>query len=247
MAQSLGRQPTDTEFAAALRSETGLDLPAFREYLRKQLTIQKYLMSKKKSVIEAVKAPTEADILREYNLAKAQFIRPDTVRYTIIQVPFGTDPAEKTRARELGDQLVREIGSNASKFDEVVVRSQAQGSALAYRAGDGGYLPRNTQALQVVGQVFLDAAFTLKQGEVSRLLETPQAFNIIKITETYEQKSLGLDDLYQLCSQGTIRDYIRQAMLQQVQQAAIDQATQELVTELRAGNPFQVYDNNLTW
>jgi hypothetical protein len=36
MAQTAGRQPTDPEFAAAVMNETGLDLAAFREQIRRQ-------------------------------------------------------------------------------------------------------------------------------------------------------------------------------------------------------------------
>jgi parvulin-like peptidyl-prolyl isomerase len=245
MAEQVGRQPTDAEFAAAIRSETGLELAAFREQIRRQFLVQKYLMAKKQSILDSAKAPTEAEIINAYNLNKAQFVRPDTVRFSLIQVTFGDAAADKTKAREVADRLVRDIGSSPSKFDEMVVKSQSPNSG--YQAGDGGYLPRNAQAQQVVGAEFLNTAFNLKQGEVSRLIETPRAFSIIKVIETYDQKSLVLDDIFQLGTRMTVRDYIGNAMLQERQQAVIDKATQELVTELRAGNTFQIYDNNISW
>ncbi|MDR2079818.1 MAG: peptidylprolyl isomerase, partial [Treponema sp.] len=123
--------------------------------------------------------------------------------------------------------------------------AQVQGSG--YQGGDGGYLPRNLPAQQMVGQSFMDAAFALRQGEVSRLIEGQRGYQIIKVTEKYEQKNLDPDDLVQPGSRMTVRDYIGNMLLQERQQAVVEKATAELVTELRRGNTFQVFENNLVW
>jgi parvulin-like peptidyl-prolyl isomerase len=221
-------------------------MPAFREQLRRQLVMQKYLMSKKQSLIEnGIRVPTEAEVLNTYNLTRSQFVRPDTVRFSMIQVPFGENAATKTAARGQADRLSREIGSNPSKFDEVVLRGQAPNSG--YQAGDGGYLPRNLEAAQLVGQEFINIAFNLRQGEVSNVIEGQRGFQIIKITETYAMRSLELDDIFQLGTRMTVRDYIGNVLLQERQMEVLTQAQQELVTELRAGRTFQVFERYLTW
>jgi parvulin-like peptidyl-prolyl isomerase len=245
MVQAIGRQPTEAEFATAIRNETGFEMPAFRDQVRRQLITQKYLMSKKQSTIESVKVPTTEDIVSTYNLTKSQFVRPDTVRFSMIQVDYGTDAAAKTRAKDLADRLIREIGASASKFDEVVLRGQAPNSG--YQAGDGGYLPRNMDAARIVGQEFINVAFSLKQGEVSKLMEGARGYQIIKITETYAQRNLELDDIYQLGTRMTVRDYIGNYMLHERQMEVLSRATQELVAELRAGKTYQIFDKNLVW
>jgi parvulin-like peptidyl-prolyl isomerase len=245
MVQSIGRQPTETEFATAIRNESGLELPAFRELVRKQLITQKYLMSKKQDQINAVKDPTAAEIQEAYNLAKAQLVRPDTVRFSIIQIPYGNDAATKTKAKELADRLLREIDSNPAKFDETFIKAQVPNSG--YIANEGGYLPRSTLAQQRVGADFLTAAFNLRQGEVSKLINGARSYQIIKVTETYGQKTLEMDDIFQLGSRITVREYITRALLQERQQLAVESATKELLSELRRGNPFQVFENNINW
>jgi len=245
MVQAIGRQPTDAEFAMAIRNETGLEVSAFREQLRRQLTVQKYLMSQKQSTIESVRPPTDDEISSMYNLSRSEFVRPETVRFSMIQVPFGADATTKTRARELADRLSREIGNNASKFDEVALRGQAANAG--FQAGDGGYLPRNMEAAQIVGQEFITAAFALAQGEVSRVIEGQLGYQIIKVTEKYAMRSLELDDIFQLGTRVTVREYIRNTLMQQRQMAVLAQASQELVAELRAGRTFQVFDRNLNW
>jgi len=245
MGQAIGRQPTDAEFATAIKNETGLEMPAFRDQTRRQLLTQKYLMAKKQSSFENIKAPTDAEITSYYNLNKAQLTRPDTVRFSMIQIEYGPDAASKTKAKNLADSLIREIGSSPSKFDEVVLRGQSPNSG--YQAGDAGYLPRNMEAAQVVGQDFITTAFNLKQGDVSKLMEGVRGYQIIKVTETYAQKNLELDDIFQLGSRMTVRGYIGNSMLQARQMETLKKATEELVAELRAGKTFQIFERNLTW
>jgi parvulin-like peptidyl-prolyl isomerase len=240
--QTLGRVPTDEEFARAIRNETGLELTVFRDQMRRQAIIQRYLVSKKQDILQSVKAPTEAEIVDFYNNNKTEFVRPDTVRVSMILVPYGQD---RVKARALADRLIQEIGSSASKFDEAVQKSHAPDSG--YQGGDAGYLPRNEQAQQRVGQALLRTAFSLKQGEVSSLVESPQGFNILKITETLEMKPLTLDDMVQPGANMTVKRYIENYLSQQRQQEVMAKAQQELVTELRTGNPFQVFEANLNW
>jgi parvulin-like peptidyl-prolyl isomerase len=242
LAQSLGRQPTDAEFEAAIKSQTGMDLATFKDQLKRQLIIQKYLLSTKQDLIKTIKEPTDDEIKDFYELNKTKLIRPDTVRFSMIFVPYGSN---KAKAKELADKLVKDIATNPAKFDEAVLRAQASGSG--YQAGDGGYLPKTAEAQKIVGAEFMNVAFSLKQGEVSRLIENQQGYQIIKITETYSQKNLELDDIYQLGTRVTVRDYIKNYLWQLRQQAILDQASKELVTELRSNQPFQIFEKNIAW
>ena len=97
MKSKIGRDPTDKEFEDAVKAETGLKLADFKEQMRRQLTIQKYLMTKKRASFESIKQPTEAEISSMYELSKAKLVRPDTVRFSIIFVPRaeGSDGQKK--------------------------------------------------------------------------------------------------------------------------------------------------------
>jgi len=246
MSQQLGgRQPTDAEYAQAVMNETGLDVNTFREQLRRQMIIQKYLLHRKGDLINSVRMPTEQEIQTEYNLLRGNLVRPETVRFSMIQVPYGPDAASRTRARTLAENLSREIGTDPSKFDEVVARSVAPNSG--YQAGDAGYMPRTQEARNTVGQEFMDIAFSLRQGQVSQMIEGIQGFQIIKVTENYAVRSLELNDIFQLGTRVTVREYIGQQILNHRQQAVLTQASQELVSELRANRTFTVFENNIRW
>jgi parvulin-like peptidyl-prolyl isomerase len=245
MAAQLKRQPTEAEFESAVKAETGLSMGEYRDQIRRQMLVQKYVLTKKRPLFEGLKAPTEDEIKNEYELNKGKFMRPETVRFSMIFIPIAAGADGKAKARAIADRLVREIGGSGSKFDEVMLRGQS--ADADYRAGEGGYLPKTAEAQRVVGADFLAAAFELKVGEVSRLLENPRSFQIIKITEVYGQKLLELGDLYQLGSRATVREYIGNKLLNERQADVVNTATKELVEELRAGKSFQVFEQNLTW
>jgi len=245
LAQQLGRQPTDAEFSQAVKTESGLDVQAFREQLRRQFIVQKYLMAKKGDLINSVKMPTDDEILSEYTIRKTELVRPETIRCSMIQVSYGADAAARTKAKTLADSLVKEINNDPAKFDEVAQKSVTPNSG--YLAGDAGYLPRNNEARNLLGQNFLDIAFSLKQGQVSKLIEGKDAYQIIKVTENYAGKQLELTDILQFGTRITVRDYIGQGLLNQRQQAALKQASEEIVKELRTGKTFQIYENNINW
>jgi len=245
LAQNAGRMPTEDEFAQAIRNQTGQDLPAFRESIRRQAMAQKYLDSKKGEQLRAIRPPTEAEILSEFNLLRAEFVRPETIRFSMIQVPFGPDAASRTRAQDLANRLSREIGTDPSKFDEVVLRSHAPNSG--YQAGDMGFLPRNREAMQLTGAEFINTAFALRQGEVSSLITGVQGFQIIKITETYSHRALELDDVIQPGTRVTVRQFIGQGLLEQRQREGLARATEELIRELRAQSTIEIRENNLNW
>jgi len=245
LSQQLGRQATDAEYAQAVMNESGLDVNAFREELRKQLILQKYLLTKKGDLINSIRVPTEQEILNEYNLSRASLVRPETIRFSMIQVPYGATAATRAQARTLAENLAREINSDPSRFDEVVARSVAPNSG--YQAGDAGYLPRSQEVRNTVGQLFMDTAFSLRQGQVSQLIEGVQGFQIIKVTENYGVRSLELNDIIQLGTRITVREYIGQAMLEQRQQAILAQASAELVSELRTSRTFTIFENNIRW
>jgi parvulin-like peptidyl-prolyl isomerase len=199
-------------------------------------------MSKKQSVFQAIKAPTEAEIRNHYNLIKSELTRPDTVRLSLIQVHYGSDGASKARAKELVERLNRDIGSDASKFDEAVIRAQAQGSGYQ---GTERTLGRNIQNLQMVGEEFMNTAFSIKQGEVSNIIEGPAAYQIIKVRDSYPQKSLELDDVYQIGTSITVREFISNGLAQTYLSEARERALKELSDELRKGNPFRIIEASL--
>jgi parvulin-like peptidyl-prolyl isomerase len=218
-----------------------MDRNGFKEQIRRSLVTNKYLQVKKQAMFQSLKAPTEAEILAIYNENKESFLRPDAIRLRMIAVPAATG-AEKARALDRANQLVRLIGGDAGKFDEAA--SDALKPNSGYKASDGPYLYKNEQIRAAMGIDFYDTAFRLKQGEVSKLLERADGYYIIKVTETFRQKNLTLDDIYRLEEpRATVRDYIRMSESRKRQLETYEKASEELVTELKKRGSVQIMDN----
>ena len=244
LAQQLGRAPTEAEFAREINNQFGYEVPAFREEIRRQAVTERYLLYSKGDIINSVQEPTEADILRLYNLNRTQFVQPDTIRFDMIQILFGDDAASRARARQLADQLSREISGDPGRFDMVVLRAHTPNSG--YNAGDFGFLPYSTEAQALFGTAFMDTAFNLRQGQVSGIIESIQGFLIIKVTANHAMRNLGLDDILLGATPPiTVREFIRRNLITQSQTEAVARATQLLIEELRAEGTVQVMENNL--
>ncbi|GHV86153.1 hypothetical protein AGMMS50230_17610 [Spirochaetia bacterium] len=254
MTQVLGRAPTDSEIDTELRNRTGMTRVSYKELMKRTLLTENYLKVKKQPLFEAIKPPTEAEIQVIYNDSKAKsifdngFVRPDTARIRMLMVPI-RNPGEKASASTTANTLLRQIGSDPSKFDEAVRDFRKPNSG--YISGDG-FVYKHDRIRQAMGAAFVDAAFSLKQGEVSKLVERPDGFYIIKVVETYRSKTLTLDDIYNLeDNRGiTVRQTITAAEMERRFMVALQQASEELVTELRKKGSIQIMNDTygkITW
>lgn len=234
--QALGRDPTDEEFTTIVKNETGMDVRTYRDTLRRQLLMQRYLVSKKKALIETVREPTDKDVADYYSNNREKFIRAEGVRLGIIHIPAQNEA--------LANRLIREIGSSAAKFDEKVEESRAPNSGYEARVG---FFERNQQNRQIYGQALVDSIFSLEQGKVSQLIKNSQGFFILKVTNNYPFKTLGLSDEIQPETGRLLKEYILALLRQEYQLAAYARAEQELVSELRSITPvpYQVFKQNL--
>jgi hypothetical protein len=247
LAQMLGKPPTDAEFAAVLRQQTGMDLPAYREQAKKSLTIQKYLLAKKQDVLRSITEPTAQEIEKEYDMNSTELVQPETLEFSAIVFPVSNNN-ERNKKREEANKAAREINNSAEAFDEKLQRGKAPNAG--YNVAQRSILQKNSAGQQRAGQVFMDEAFALSQGRVSKVLEIPsgpmRGYYIIKVTSKYPKKFLTLDDTH-LGYGETVRVVLRESIMQRKQQELLTRAQRELVDELRKGNPYKIFEENLNY
>lgn len=106
------------------------------------------------------------------------------------QIASDIQGAEKLIKSELDRRVAREIAARHSRAEAVLARARAGGDfgrlakeysddfATRDRGGDLGSFTRNTHTTP-----FDEAAFGLKAGQVSDIVETEYGFHIIKVTE----------------------------------------------------------------
>ncbi|AEF85030.1 putative lipoprotein [Treponema primitia ZAS-2] len=238
MASQAGRVPTDEEFNDFIKRQ-GMDITALRGQIRRQLTVQNYLIG------IAGGEPTEEQIQTMYNRNKARFVRPDTISFDYIRVPFGTGAEARTRSRARADELAKKIGSSSAVFNEE--------SAIAETSNNSGsarYIQLSTEdprVQQVFGLNFIDKALPLEENAVSGVIEGQQGFFIIKVTRKYRQANLGLEDIYRWGNAATVRDMIKSQMLQQTLTEGAAVVTNTLAENLRKEGAVEIHEQFLLW
>jgi len=257
---NLGRPPTAEELAYAFQTQFKMDEKTYRENYRKTSIFQALLTKKKGNLLktmDTIKKPTEEEILYEYNKNRQSLVRLETIEFSGIQIPFGTDAASRTKARELGNKLIQDIGGDSSKFNTAFDRAPIPNSG--YRAGKD-VVPNHNVTESVYGKGFLEAAFNLKEGQISKLIEAKDSYFIIKVTTKLEFRNLEMDDIaptylippaiLQLINTRngiTVRNLLSTILYTEKQVEIRTQAVNELISDLRAGKTFEILEKNLTW
>lgn len=123
-------------------------------------------------------AISEAAIKQYYDEHATEFGSPETrqASHILISVARQASDAEKSAAKQKAEQILQQVTQSPAKFAELATtNSQDPGSAT--KGGDLGEFGRGMMV-----KPFEDAAFALKVGEISGLVESDFGFHIIKLT-----------------------------------------------------------------
>ncbi|MCC6165116.1 MAG: peptidyl-prolyl cis-trans isomerase [Acidobacteria bacterium] len=180
-----------------------------RTEARQRLAVDKLLTSE----VEPNAVVTDADIADFYKKNPQFFMQPEAVRASHILLKADTPDAKAAAKTKAGD-LLKQIKGGAD-FAALAKEHSNDGSAQA--GGDLGFFPRG----QMV-KPFEDAAFALKPGEVSPVVETEFGYHIIKGAEHRDARTVPLAE---------VSDRIAQALRQQKQQELMQSFVQSLKTK----------------
>ncbi len=170
--------PTPEEFTKALK-KNGITEQELKDLLRRDVVIGVYI--EKQSAAGTAVTAEQAKSFYDENLDK--FKKPDSVHasHILIRVaPKATDE-EKQSAKKKGDDLLAKLKGGA---DFAEVAKQESGDLSAKQGGDLGEFSRG----QMV-KPFEDAAFGLKPGDLSEVVETQFGYHIIKSTGKTEAQT----------------------------------------------------------
>jgi len=164
--------PSTAAYDKALK-ESGLTEKELEEFARKEIYINNLIENEIASKITV----TEADAKKFYDGNAEKFKQPETVQASHILI--GIDPKasadEKNKAKEKTAALHKRAKAGedfaALAKDNSTCPSAAQGGNLGYFA-KGQMVP-----------AFETAAFALKPGEISEVVETQFGYHIIKVTD----------------------------------------------------------------
>lgn len=131
----------------------------------------------------------DAKINEYYNENIAEYKLPKRIkaRHILISVPPDSDDAVEVEARAKALKVLQELKSGAD-FTEMAKKYSDDPSKTS--GGDIGFFPRGRMI-----KPFEDAAFALKEGELSEPVRTQFGFHIIKVEKIEDERAKPLEEV----------------------------------------------------
>jgi peptidyl-prolyl cis-trans isomerase C len=207
---------TEAEFTTAL-SQRSLTLDEVKNDARMQILVNKTLEAE---ILPKV-AVAQTDLDAYYKANPDQFKAPEQVRASHILIPINSSMTEvqKTEARATAEGILKRVKAGED-FAALAKQYSKDGSAAS--GGDLNYFERGKMV-----PAFEQAAFSLKTGDVSNVVETPFGFHIIKVTDHKEQRTVPLAEVSDRLS-----DFLKQRKQQELTQAFIQSLHQKYKIEI---------------
>lgn len=184
MSQNKGKFGSVAEFETALKS-AGMVEKELAEITRKDIVISNFIEAK---IVPSITV-TDDEVKNFYNENKEQLKEEPQVKasHILIGVDANASAEEKQKAREKAQALLKEI-KGGKDFAETAKTSSTCPSKE--QGGDLGYFGKG----QMVRE-FEQAAFAMKIGDVSDVVETQFGYHIIKLTDKKEGEAPKLEEI----------------------------------------------------
>ncbi len=182
--ETAARFSSEEEFKGALTS-MGLSGEAFKEEIKEDMMIEILLDSELKDV----KTASSEEVSAFYRDNPQSFVSPEQVRASHILMAVEQGASEEQRSQKRLD--LAEIKGRIEKgadFGEMAAKVSDCPSKA--RGGDLGYFQRGKMV-----PAFEEAAFAMKVGEISEIVETQFGYHLIKVTDHQEPKKASLDEV----------------------------------------------------
>lgn len=217
MAQARQGFPTEEAFKQGLAAQ-GVTLEQLRQQARTGLQVQKVIETEIASKI----AVQDAEVSAFYQQNLARFKQGDTVHasHILIGVAQTATPAEKAAARAKADAALKQVKAGAD-FG-TIAKTQSQDPGSAPNGGDLGFFPKGQMT-----PAFEEAAFKLKPGAVSGVVETPFGFHIIKVLERRGARTAPLAEVG-----GEIKQFLEQGQRETKLEQFLDQVKTKSKVEI---------------
>lgn len=148
--------------------------------------------------------PSDADLKKYYDDNIARYRTEGEVRasHILINAPKDASDADKAKAKAKADELQKQVKAHPDQFAQIAEKnSEDPGSAS--KGGDLGYFARGMIA---GGKAFDDAAFNLKKGDVSDVVQSDFGYHIIQATDVKPAATKSFDEV----KDSLAKDYVAQ-------------------------------------
>ena len=233
---------TDEQIKQMIENQ-GTNWSSLLSSMKRSLSAQKLVLKVAQPKFSEVKTPDEKDVVEYYEANKTKFVNPDIAR--VSHVFFTSKDKKRSDVLARAKDIASQIKTKKITFEEAV-RKYSEDEGSKSKNGDLGFLARGEQNAQnVLGMDFIREVFSLKKGDISHPISSKEGFHIIKVTETYSQKFLGLKDKISPNVDMTVRDAIRNNMVNAQQQQIVARVQQEMYDKLNKSANVQILDSDL--
>jgi peptidyl-prolyl cis-trans isomerase C len=197
----------------------GLTMDQLRAQARTSIEVAKVIDAE---VTAKVAAVPDAEVDTFYKKYPERFKQGETVHasHILISVAPKATPVQKTEAKTKAQAVLKQVRGGADFA--TVARAQSQDPGSGPNGGDLGFFPKGQMNPQ-----FEDAAFALKPGAVSAVVETPFGFHIIKVHERRAPRTAPFAEV-----SGQIKDYLLQGQREQKLQQFVEQVKSKSKIEI---------------
>lgn len=183
LAQGKARFANEQDFAKAIK-DLEMNEKDLREYTRRDLLISKFVET---NIVPKIKV-TEEDARKFYDQNPDKFTRSESVKasHILIGVDSKASADDKKKAREKAEKLRKDLAGGA---DFAALAKENSTCPSSQQGGDLGFFGKG----QMVPP-FEQAAFSMKPGEISDVVETQFGYHIIKLIEKKGAESVSFKD-----------------------------------------------------
>jgi peptidyl-prolyl cis-trans isomerase C len=185
------------EVLAAEAERQGLAKDPDVQLTLKKVMVQKLVQQRFQDPKEGASSIPDADVEKYYEDHKSEYQRPKRMR--LAAVTFQSDAGSPDRAKDLSAakkalaKLKAEEKKSPLAFNQVVTEFSEDGATKA-SGGDLGFKTRE-EITSAFTPEFADAAFAMKPGETSGVLETPRGVYIVKVLGQQEEVNRTLEQM----------------------------------------------------
>ena len=200
--------PTEEAFKQGIAAQ-GLTLDQLKMQTKTGLEVAKVIETEVNTKV-AVQDP---EVRTFYDSNLERFKQGDSVHaaHILIGLPQNPSPEQKAAARTQAAAVLKTV--KAGGDFATLARSSSSDTGSAQNGGDLGFFPKGQMT-----PAFEEAAFKLKPGTTSGLVETPFGFHIIKVIERRAPRTAPFEEVA-----GQIKDFLTQGQREQKLEQFVEQ------------------------